>query len=330
MKRHLLSILVCPGCKKSLALETESEVQGEILEGALSCRSCRSRFPIRKGVPRFVQLDEYVDTFSFEWNRFHDVQIDILNATDRSEKTFQGQTGWSPSDIAGKRVLDVGVGAGRFAEVASRWGGEVVGVDLSFAVDAAYGNVGKRENVHIVQADLFRLPFPEGTFDAMYSLGVLHHTPDTKKAFDGVVPYLKPGGEFAVFLYAYGHYSYFSDLWRKVTTRVPYKVIYYLTSLSIPLYYLYKLPFVGLALRLLFPMSQHPNPRWRWLDTFDWYSPKYQHKHTWPEVHRWFEENGFGGIRLNQESRDFSLLHVTMRGVKLFPDSHNEGIAQRH
>ena len=129
----------------------------------------------------------------------------------------------------------------------------MVGVDLSFAVDAAYGNVGKRENVHIVQADLFRLPFPEGTFDAMYSLGVLHHTPDTKKAFDAVVPYLRPGGEFAVFLYAYGHYSYFSDLWRKVTTRVPYRILYYLTSLSIPLYYLYKLPFVGIGAPLPFP-----------------------------------------------------------------------------
>ena len=316
MKHNLLSILVCPACKKSLNLEVASEDQGEILEGELSCRLCQSRFQIRKGVPRFVQMDDYVDTFSFEWNRFHDVQIDILNATDRSEKTFEGQTGWSPSDLVGKRLLDVGVGAGRFAEVVSRWGGEVVGVDLSFAVDAAYGNVGKRENVHIVQADLFRLPFHEGTFDAMYSLGVLHHTPDTKMAFDAVVPYLKHGGEFAVFLYAYGHYSYFSDLWRKITTRVSYRIIYYLTSLSIPLYYLYKIPFAGLALRLLFPMSQHPNPRWRWLDTFDWYTPRYQHKHTWPEVYRWFEENGFGCIRLNQESRDHSLLHITMRGRK--------------
>jgi SAM-dependent methyltransferase len=316
MKRSLLSILVCPACKKGLDLETGSEVQGEILEGALSCRPCQFRFPIRKGVPRFVQLDEYVDTFSFEWNRFHDVQIDILNATNESEKTFQGKTGWSPADLIGKRILDAGVGAGRFAEVVSRWGGEVVGVDLSFAVDAAYENVGKRENVHIVQADLFRLPFLEGTFDSMYSIGVLHHTPDTKKAFDTLVPYLKPGGEFAVFLYAYGHYSYFSDLWRKVTTRVPYRIIYYLTSLSIPLYYLYKLPLAGLALRFLFPMSQHPNPRWRWLDTFDWYSPKYQHKHTWPEVYGWYLKQNFENIRLNQETKEFSLLHITLRGAK--------------
>jgi uncharacterized protein YbaR (Trm112 family) len=316
MKHRLLPILACPTCRRRLNLEVDAEARGEILEGTLSCDLCRARYPIRKGVPRFVKTDEYVDTFSFEWNKFRDVQIDILNATDASEKTFGGQTGWSPPDLRNKRVLDVGVGAGRFAEVASRWGAEVVGVDLSFAVDAAYGNIGRRENVHIVQADLFRLPFADGAFDAMYSLGVLHHTPDTKKAFDAVVPYLKPGGEFAVFLYAYGHYSYFSDIWRRITTRVPYRVVYYSTALAIPLYFIYRLPLVGLAFRLLFPMSQHPIPRWRWLDTFDWYTPRYQHKHTWPEVYGWFQERGFTLIQPTQESRDLSLLHVTMRGTK--------------
>jgi ubiquinone/menaquinone biosynthesis C-methylase UbiE len=272
-----------------------------------------------------VQLDAYVDTFSFEWNKFRDVQIDILNATDETERTFRGKTGWLPGDLKGKHVLDVGVGAGRFAEVVSRWGGEVVGIDLSFAVDAAHENVGKRENVHILQADLFHLPFREGTFDAMYSIGVLHHTPDTKKAFDAVVPYLKPGGEFAVFIYAYGHYSFFSDIWRKVTTRVPHRIIYYLSALSIPLYYLYKLPFVGLGFRFLFPMSRHPNPRWRWLDTFDWYTPKYQHKHTWPEVYEWYQEHGFENIKLNQETREFSLLHINLRGKnQIFSNKESE------
>lgn len=287
-----------------------------ILEGTLVCTSCLAPYPIRNGIPRFVRSDAYVDTFSFEWNKFHDVQIDILNATGESEEAFQGRTGWRPDDLNGKLVLDIGVGAGRFSEVASRWGSEIVGVDLSFAVDVAHRNIGGRENVHIVQADLFCLPFRENAFDAMYSMGVLHHTPDTKRAFDAVVPFLKRNGEFAVFLYAYGHYHFFSDLWRKITTRVPHRIIYYISSLSIPLYVLYKVPGLGLGFRLVFPMSQHPSPRWRWLDTFDWYTPTYQHKHTWPEVYRWFEEKGFGNIRLMQESREFALLHINMRGRK--------------
>ena len=316
MKPRLLSFLVCPRCKQELELADHSEADGEILEGILACRPCRSDYPIRKGIPRFVEMDAYVDTFSFEWRKFHDVQIDIRNATDESEKTFHGKTGWTPGDLKGKLVLDVGVGAGRFAEVVSRWGGEVVGIDLSFAVDAAFDNIGRGENVHIVQADLFHLPFAASCFEAMYSIGVLHHTPDTRKAFESVVPLLKKGGEFAVFVYAYGHYSHFSDIWRKITTRVPYRLLYYLTALSVPLYYIYQIPWIGLGFRFVFPMSRHPNPRWRWLDTFDWYTPKYQHKHTWPEVYLWYLENGFTEIRLNQESRDYALLHVNIRGKK--------------
>jgi len=318
MKHRLASLLVCPRCRQDLELAVHSEADGEILEGVLSCRPCRSVFPIRKGVPRFVELDRYVDTFSFEWRKFHDVQIDILNATDESEKTFLGKTGWRPDDLQGKLVLDIGVGAGRFAEVVSRWGGEVIGIDLSFAVDAAFENIGSRENVHIVQADLFHLPFAASRFEAMYSIGVLHHTPYTRKAFESVIPLLKTGGEFAVFVYAYGHYSYFSDIWRRITTKVPYRLLYYLTALSVPLYYLYEIPLLGLGFRFVFPMSRHPNPRWRWLDTFDWYTPKFQHKHTWPEVYQWYRENGFVDIELNQETREFSLLHINVTGKRSY------------
>lgn len=316
MKHRLLQILACPDCGRDLSLAAAVEAGDDIVEGTLRCSPCSQTFPIREGIPRFVDVDAYADTFSFEWKTFHDVQIDILNARAESEETFIVKTGWNAEDLEGKLVLDAGVGAGRFAEVASRWGGEVVGVDLSFAVDAARANLGERQNVHLVQADLFRLPFRENTFDAMYSIGVLHHTPDTKRAFETLVPLLREHGEFAVFLYAYGHYHFFSDLWRKITTRIPHRIVYYLSSLAIPLYYLYKVPGLGLGFSFVFPMSQHPNPRWRWLDTFDWYTPKYQHKHTWPELYRWFEENGFGEIRLLQQSAELSVLHINMRGKK--------------
>jgi hypothetical protein len=44
------------------------------------------------------------------------------------------------------------------------------------------------------------------------------------------------------------------------------------------------------------PTSLNPDPEWRWLDTFDWYSPRYQWKHTYEEVERWFEEAGLHQI----------------------------------
>jgi len=159
-------------------------------------------------------------------------------------------------------------------------------------------NVGKRPNVHIIQADIFNLPFKNEVFDHMYSIGVLHHTPDTKKAFNSVFPFLKKGGEFAVFIYEKGFYHRYSDLWRKITVKLPLRVMYILSSIAIPLYYIHKIPFLGPALQFAFPTANWPKWKWRWLDTFDWYTPKYQWKHTYPEVYRWFKENGFSDMEL--------------------------------
>ena len=316
MKKRLLEIVVCPECKGELSLNVTSLEREELKEGLLVCKGCAKNYPVKNFIPRFVSTDKYVDTFSFEWNKFYDVQLDILNNTDESDKTFRWKTGWKPEDLKGRLILDIGVGAGRFADVVSKWGGEVVGIDLSFAVDAAQKNIGERKNVHIIQADIFNLPFKKGTFDHMYSIGVLHHTPDTEKAFKEVASLLKKGGEFSVFLYALGHYHYFSDLWRRITTKLPIKLLYYLSAVAVPLYYVHKIPFFGKAAQFLLPTANWPDRRWRWLDTFDWYTPKYQWKHTWPEVFIWFREAGFSDIQLMQENNESSLTQICIRGRK--------------
>ena len=187
---------------------------------------------------------------------------------------------------------------------------------MSFAVNAAYKNIGRRDNIHIIQADIFNLPFKKGIFDYIYSIGVLHHTPDTRKAFNMIVPFLKKEGELAVFLYALGHYHYFSDMWRNFTTKLPIRLMYYLSSISLPLYYIYKIPFLGRAVRFLLPTSDWPQWKGRWLNTFDWYTPKYQWKHTWPEVFQWFKEAGFTDIELNHDDRNSSITQICMKGSK--------------
>lgn len=298
MKERLLEFLVCPECQSTLNLKIEIIENSEIKKGSLSCQKCHKIFPIKDFIPRFVKLDGYTDSFSFEWNVFYEVQIDILNNSRESEETFKYKTGFKEEDVKGKVFLDAGVGAGRFAEVVSRWGGEVIGFDLSFAVEAAYKIIGNRPNVHIVQADIFKLPFKKEAFDHMYSIGVLHHTPDTRKAFESLVPFLKKGGAFAVFIYEKGVYHRYSDLWRKITVKLPLKVMYIVSAVAIPLYYIHKIPFLGPALQFAFPTANWPKWKWRWLDTFDWYTPKYQWKHTYPEVYRWYKENGFKDIEL--------------------------------
>lgn len=300
MKKTLIAYLACPLCGSDFSLENGIWENEEIKEGVLSCTQCGSRYRVRNFIPRFLETDLYVDTFSFEWNRFKDVQIDILNQTDESERTFAEKTGFSPADLKDALVLDAGIGAGRFADVASRWGATVIGVDLSYAVDAAFKNIGLRSNVHIIQADIFNLPFKQGIFRKIYSIGVLHHTPDTKQAFQKLVPLLCKQGEMAVYIYQKNKYNTYSDKWRACTTRMPIRLLYWLSGLSVPAYCLYKIRLFGIGDTLYswFPASLHPNYRYRWLDTFDWYAPKYQWKHTEEEVVGWFANAGLQDVRM--------------------------------
>ena len=76
--------------------------------------------------------------------------------------------------------------------------------------------------MQVVQANLYEPPFARESFDFIYSIGVLHHTPDTRTAFARVAATVKPCGKFAVYLYArYGVSHKASDAIRTITTRLP-------------------------------------------------------------------------------------------------------------
>lgn len=300
MKERLVQWLVCPTCQTDLTLTIGERSGDEILSGALKCTSCSKEYPVRRGVPRFVETDKYVNNFSFEWNTFQRTQVDSATKRSDSEITFREKTGFTKADIEGKRVLDVGVGTGRFAEIALNDGAELFGIDLSFAVDAAYRNFGTHPNFHVIQADVFHLPFKKEMFQVIYSIGVLHHTPDTKQAFLSCLPFLARGGKIAIWLYDfYSHHAFISSrYYRKLTTRLPKKLLHALCYIAVPYYYLYKIPVLRYFFKVILFIPDWPDWRWRVLDTFDWYSPKYQWWHTDHEVFTWFEQAGLKNMRV--------------------------------
>lgn len=256
-------------------------------------------------------MGNYVDNFGYEWKKHNRTQVeDIFDALD----TFMAKTGLWYGDLHGKRVLDAGCGAGRFTQVVARLGAEVVGVDLSDAAQVAKENMKQYDNVEIVQADINDLPFPDGSFDVIFSIGVLHHTPNTKQAFNSLYRLLKPGGIMAIWVYPNEGwkaraFNFVSGIHRLYTTKMNKDVLYSICKLAVPAYYLHRIPILGLFTIALFPSSMHPKAEWRVLDTFDWYSPKYQWKHSYKEVEGWFKGLGFKDI----ERIGFP---VAVRGIK--------------
>ncbi len=261
------------------------------------CGHCGASYPIVGGVPRFVAEEFYSGSFGFQWNRFGRTQLDSANGSTRSRDTFLQKTQWRLSDVSGKRVLDAGCGMGRFAEVAADAGAEVHGVDLSTAVEAARRNFEGRADIHLYQADIMNLPFPNGSFDLIYSIGVLHHTPDTRAAFLELVPLLKPGGAIAIWVYSRELLAFFGgELLRRITPRLPKTWLLNACRIAVPLYYVHRIPRIGKLTSHCLTTSMDANPEWRWLDTFDWYSPPFQWKHTREEVEAWCAAAGLTSI----------------------------------
>ena len=54
MKRSLMNILCCPGCRGKLTLRVENENEDEVVEGSLRCQACARDFPITEGIPNLL------------------------------------------------------------------------------------------------------------------------------------------------------------------------------------------------------------------------------------------------------------------------------------
>ena len=226
LSADLQAILRCLSCGGEL----DNDQSGGYL-----CPGCKRAYPFVNGIARFVDAQHYAASFGFQWHRYQKTQLDHDEVRE-ADHHFRIKTGLRPEGVKGKLVLDVGCGMGRFAEVATRWGARVVGIDLSLAAEVAAKNLLDREFVAF-QADVFALPFAPESFDIIYSVGVLHHTPDCEAAVKALDKYLKPGGVLAVWLYSgYNKWYRFSDFWRRYTHKMKPETLHSMLKVAVPFF----------------------------------------------------------------------------------------------
>jgi len=313
MKTSLIPRLRCPVSGQSLHAQDAhgaplAASAAELAEGWLVSEDDQHRHPVRGGIPRFVSASNYADNFGMQWNKFSRTQLDSHSGHPITAERFWAATGWKPADLKDRWLLDVGCGSGRFAEVALDAGANVVALDYSSAVDAAAANLCQHERLHVVQGDIYALPFAPASFDAVYSLGVLQHTPDVERAFMALPKMVKPGGALAVDFYGKSRKSaLLPKYWlRPLTKRLPKTTLFNLLEKLVPVMLpisnaLAAVPVVGGLLRRLvpvanysgmLPLSKQQIREWALLDTFDWLSPAYDHPQTPQTVVHWLQAAG--------------------------------------
>jgi SAM-dependent methyltransferase len=151
------------------------------------------------------QMDVNVDAktvegFGEEWTRFDQSELDAGELADQFERYFKVFP-WNsvPQNAEG---FDLGCGSGRWANLAAQRVGRLHCIDASpAALEVARRNLSSLHNVEFHEASVDSIPVDNGSMDFGYSLGVLHHIPDTAEGIRACVAKLRRGAPFLVYLY---------------------------------------------------------------------------------------------------------------------------------
>lgn len=348
MRRALLELLVDPLTKEQLALDPGWEgMADEIAWGTLRSPSGQT-YPIVAGIPRFVQTEDADQrqterSFGYKWQQRATYGSPVQQAI--HQRWVLERYGFDNADAmrtyfsGRRRILDAGCGAGFTTStwLDERWcGGVWVGVDISRAIDVARERLGALPGTHFVQADLLALPFRAETFDTVFAEGVLHHTPSTEQALRAIVATLEPGGEVLFYVYRKkGPVREFTDDYiRGLVAQLPpeeaWEQLRPLTRLGQALATLKAevevpedIPYLGIRAgrydvqRLVywhfaklfwndaftFDENHHIN--------FDWYHPRYAHRHTENEVRGWCSDLSLSIVHFDAQESGF-----TVRAIK--------------
>ena len=346
MKRALLDLLVDPLTQGPLTVTAGALApDGSITEGVLT-GDAGDRYEIRASVPRFVRTDDdgqlqTSETFGYKWGRrdsYGDsAAIDAYRTWLLTKYGYGSVEAWASYFDGRERILDLGCGSGYSSALwldTPHWTGRAmwVGVDISEAIDVARDRLGVVGNTHLVQADAMRMPFAPGSFDTIFSEGVLHHTPSTRLALLAAARLLAPGGDLHFYVYRKkAPVREFTDdhvraAVASMTNEEAWEAMRPLTKLARDLSRLGAsvevddVPVLGIKAgrydvqRLIywsfaklfwndsypFEANLHVN--------FDWYRPRYANRQTEAEVRAWCDEAQLRIERLHAEESGFSVI----------------------
>jgi len=310
--RTLLSdLLVCPVCSGNLK-EGQEEYE---------CLDCHTTYPVPNGIPRFLpdlsdKEQQVKRSFNLEHLRYADSRH--LHFTPRLVQQWLEDIQLPAEYFRGKFVLDAGCGSGRWTYAMALLGARVVAVDLTEAgTEITRRATAMMDNVVALQGNISQLPFRPGSFDLVVSWGVLHHTPDTKKAFDRIAPLVRPGGQLYVMVYEKQNIvkTFCTGLIRLLLQRFPEELRYRLCRRLI-----FKNRRLAWMLKHLFICAYYPpgadalEVSTIQLGLYDAYSPRYNHLHTCHEVFAWFGEHRFDQVTLISLIRNTDWLKVQLAG----------------
>lgn len=309
---------------------------GNILEAhadRLIDKKSGEHFPIVGGIPRFCTPENYSQSFGFQWNLFDRVQLDSFSNVNLSEVRFYAETAWEPDKLSGLAVLEIGSGAGRFTELFLRTTrAHLYSLDYSLAVEANWkNNLHFRDRLHLVQASIYEIPFPDKSFDKLFCLGVLQHTPSFSKSISAIVRKVRIDGEIVVDFYPInGWYTKIHSkyLLRPITKRLPRSILVWLIRKNIR-WMLALFDFLckfqmGFLTRFIpvtdvrgFPktLSFEQRIEWAVMDTFDAFSPEFDYPQRISDVIKMFEDSGCEIAFAGKVSYEFGVSSV-VRAVR--------------
>lgn len=256
-----------------------------------------------------------VEGFGDEWSRFDQSELSSSELEAMFDNYFSIFPWESlPADPVG---FDLGCGSGRWAKLVAPRVGKLHLIDPSEALEVARKNLADADNCEFHRADVDNIPIRDGSADFGYSLGVLHHIPDTTAGLQACVSKLKTGAPFLLYLYyALDNRPFWfraiwkiSDVFRRVISNLPHGARYLISQIIAALVYWplartsKVLEKVGLDVSFM-PLSQYRNNSFYTMrtDALDRFGTRLEQRFTKNEIKEMMVKCGLTNIAFSETS----------------------------